>query len=406
MPQQSHPGAAAYDLGLPQDITIPAGTTLQIPLFISMKFHEIRSCGRIIGRSSATGRKLTIIEGTIDSDYQGELFMSIRNDSDETQNLERGLRIAQIMILRLPEINKVYHEHENVDMYPTISHLVHDPRYLSPECCKQIIISSATNDPRRQGKFGSTGDLATPLAMGLLTPEENKEIIKVRKEQIKDLLDYAEFTKDLPMEKQTDINMFNTWILLNRSLETIEKHREVSDKIEKLKQSALEKQKQSTQYTQSEISTYNYGPTRSETETKAGPSKPMRNQKRKHTGNRKSPEITERSENPEKPETQAGIKRKRNQKNQKSPKIGGRKQSPPTETNKPAEKGKSPINITKSNEIIKTPPRIESDDSLDYADLEPIADQIFRNPEKADNTILDTPITQPEPETWNSDTIT
>ena len=86
----------------------------------------------------------------------------------------------------------------------------------------------------------------------------------------------------------------------------------------------------------------------------------MRNQKRKHTGNRKSPEIMERSENPEKPETQAGIKRKRNQKNQKSPKIGGIKQLPPIETNKPAEKGKSPINITESNEIIKTPPRIES----------------------------------------------
>lgn len=54
--------------------------------------------GQVRGRSSLTLRGILVPLGTIDSDYRGEIGVTMFNLSSETQTIERGSRIAQLVI--------------------------------------------------------------------------------------------------------------------------------------------------------------------------------------------------------------------------------------------------------------------------------------------------------------------
>lgn len=102
---------------------VPTGFVLEIP-----KGFE----GQVRPRSGRAWKQgLTVINapGTIDSDYRGEVGVLLINLGDDAVRIERGERIAQLVLSRVPRVR--WREHDE----------------------------DGTATTRGAGGFGSTGDL-------------------------------------------------------------------------------------------------------------------------------------------------------------------------------------------------------------------------------------------------------
>lgn len=104
LPQYQTNGSAGMDLAahLDQPVTlqpmerqlIPTGLYMELPLGLEAQVRP---------RSGMAIKKgLTVINspGTIDSDYRGEIKVALINLSGETQTIEHGERIAQLVIAK------------------------------------------------------------------------------------------------------------------------------------------------------------------------------------------------------------------------------------------------------------------------------------------------------------------
>ena len=85
-------------------ITLQPGTTMLVPTGLAIYIQSPYYAGMIYPRSGL-GHKHGIIlgngVGVIDADYQGELFVSVWNRSNQPFLLEPGMRIAQLVITRI-----------------------------------------------------------------------------------------------------------------------------------------------------------------------------------------------------------------------------------------------------------------------------------------------------------------
>ena len=94
--------SAGHDLSAAIDkpITIAPHQTVKIPTGLAMELPE-KTFGAIYARSGiATKEGLAPANkvGVIDSDYRGEIIVSLHNHSDEYRVVEPGQRIAQLII--------------------------------------------------------------------------------------------------------------------------------------------------------------------------------------------------------------------------------------------------------------------------------------------------------------------
>ena len=101
-PSYGTPFAAGADLYacMGEDVSIKAGETKLFHTGIAMQIPD-GLVGLIYARSGiATKRGLAPANkvGVIDSDYRGEIMVSIFNHSSETQTIADGERIAQIVL--------------------------------------------------------------------------------------------------------------------------------------------------------------------------------------------------------------------------------------------------------------------------------------------------------------------
>ena len=101
-PSYGTPFAAGADLYacMGEDVSIKAGETKLFHTGIAMQIPD-GLVGLIYARSGiATKRGLAPANkvGVIDSDYRGEIMVSIYNHSSETQTIADGERIAQIVL--------------------------------------------------------------------------------------------------------------------------------------------------------------------------------------------------------------------------------------------------------------------------------------------------------------------
>ena len=101
-PSYGTPFAAGADLYacMGEDVSINAGETKLFHTGIAMQIPD-GLVGLIYARSGiATKRGLAPANkvGVIDSDYRGEIMVSIYNHSSETQTIADGERIAQIVL--------------------------------------------------------------------------------------------------------------------------------------------------------------------------------------------------------------------------------------------------------------------------------------------------------------------
>ena len=104
LPEYATDGSAGMDLraALEQTTEIKPGETLLIPTGLSIYVEDPNMAAVILPRSGL-GHKHGIVLGNlvglIDSDYQGQLFISCWNRGDTNFTIEVGDRIAQLVIV-------------------------------------------------------------------------------------------------------------------------------------------------------------------------------------------------------------------------------------------------------------------------------------------------------------------
>lgn len=104
-------GSAGVDLRacLSEAVTLPPGETLLIGTGIAIYLEDPNLCAMILPRSGLGHRGLVLgnLVGLIDSDYQGELKISLWNRAENPQTIEPGERIAQMIITPVIQPNFV-----------------------------------------------------------------------------------------------------------------------------------------------------------------------------------------------------------------------------------------------------------------------------------------------------------
>lgn len=115
IPQYATEGAACFDLcaigdaalppgegGLPIEfygaVAFRTGLAFEIPVWYALKVYS-RS-----GHGFKHGVRLSNGTGIIDSDYRGELIISLRNDGDEPFIVRKGDRIAQAIVIPVQQV--------------------------------------------------------------------------------------------------------------------------------------------------------------------------------------------------------------------------------------------------------------------------------------------------------------
>lgn len=104
-PVRGYAGDAGYDLTIEKDCRIHVGAFYDVPLGISVEMPP-GVWGMLTGRSSTIRRRrLLVTQGIIDNGYRGPLYAGVQNLGDAVVDLERGERIAQLILfpLILPE---------------------------------------------------------------------------------------------------------------------------------------------------------------------------------------------------------------------------------------------------------------------------------------------------------------
>lgn len=119
VPERGSKYAAGYDLSacIPdmERVIIHPGETVKIPSGLAVKIPDGYFGGVFArsGLSTKQGLRPATAVSVIDSDYVGEIFIPIHNDSNEIRVIEHGQRICQLVIL--PYLNAEFEETDKLD---------------------------------------------------------------------------------------------------------------------------------------------------------------------------------------------------------------------------------------------------------------------------------------------------
>ena len=109
LPAYTTTGSAGMDLRacIDEKITLKPGQTELVPTGIAIHIADNSLAATILPRSGL-GHKYGIVLGNlvglIDSDYQGQLFVSVWNRGDTTFEIETGDRIAQLVFVPVVQV--------------------------------------------------------------------------------------------------------------------------------------------------------------------------------------------------------------------------------------------------------------------------------------------------------------
>jgi dUTP pyrophosphatase len=104
LPERATDGSAGLDLRacVDNELTLQPGDVELLPTGLAMYIADPGLCAMILPRSGL-GHKHGIVLGNlvglIDSDYQGQLFVSCWNRSEQPYTVSPGERIAQLVIV-------------------------------------------------------------------------------------------------------------------------------------------------------------------------------------------------------------------------------------------------------------------------------------------------------------------
>jgi dUTP pyrophosphatase len=116
MPDYQTSGSAGIDLlaCLDEPMTIQPGDTELIPSGIAVYIRDPSLAAVLLPRSGLGHKKglvLGNLVGLIDSDYQGQVFISCWNRGKENCVIEPGMRLAQMVFLPIQQVNFNLVEH-------------------------------------------------------------------------------------------------------------------------------------------------------------------------------------------------------------------------------------------------------------------------------------------------------
>ena len=119
VPERGSKFAAGYDLSacIPdmERVIIRPGETVKIPTGLAVKIPDGYFGGVFArsGLSTKQGLRPATAVSVIDSDYVGEVFIPIHNDSNEIRVIEHSQRICQLVIL--PYLNAEFEEVDKLE---------------------------------------------------------------------------------------------------------------------------------------------------------------------------------------------------------------------------------------------------------------------------------------------------
>ena len=104
LPQYATDGSAGLDLRacIEEPLNVASRETVLIPTGLAIHIKDNNMAATILPRSGLGhkhGLVLGNLVGLIDSDYQGQLFVSCWNRSDKDYTINRGDRIAQMVFV-------------------------------------------------------------------------------------------------------------------------------------------------------------------------------------------------------------------------------------------------------------------------------------------------------------------
>lgn len=106
IPQYAHPTDAGADVCAVEEITIEPGETKIVKTGIAVAIpagYEIQVRPRS-GLSLKSGLRIANAPGTIDADYRGEIGIIMTNTKDIPYVIDKGMKIAQLVIAPTPKI--------------------------------------------------------------------------------------------------------------------------------------------------------------------------------------------------------------------------------------------------------------------------------------------------------------
>jgi len=108
-PSYATEGSAGLDVRacIDNELIIEPGETHLIPTGIAIHIGDANLAAVILPRSGLGhkhGLVLGNLVGLVDSDYQGQLFVSCWNRSNKSFTVERGVRIAQLVFLPVTQV--------------------------------------------------------------------------------------------------------------------------------------------------------------------------------------------------------------------------------------------------------------------------------------------------------------
>jgi dUTP pyrophosphatase len=106
-PSRAYEGDAGFDLVSVEAAELAPGARVSVGCGIAIELPE-GTCGLVLPRSGlARDHGVTVVNspGLVDSGYRGEIRVTLINtDRDEAFRVEPGTRIAQLLVVELPQI--------------------------------------------------------------------------------------------------------------------------------------------------------------------------------------------------------------------------------------------------------------------------------------------------------------
>jgi dUTP pyrophosphatase len=119
LPERAHPGDAGLDLRAAADVVVDPGGRAKVRTGLAVAIPDGHA-GLVLPRSGLASRHgLTLANspGLIDAGYRGEVLCAVVNlDPREPVRIARGDRIAQLVVIEMPEVDAVW-----ADELPTSS---------------------------------------------------------------------------------------------------------------------------------------------------------------------------------------------------------------------------------------------------------------------------------------------
>ncbi len=110
MPSRAYPGDAGLDLSSCERVVLAPGERALVPTGLAVAIPEGHA-GLVQPRSGLAARHgISIVNtpGLVDSGYRGELLVNLVNtDPHEPFVVEPGMRIAQLVVIAVPEVETV-----------------------------------------------------------------------------------------------------------------------------------------------------------------------------------------------------------------------------------------------------------------------------------------------------------